>query len=178
MSYTELYKVPAQGEIVEYAEFRNSYRGAWLVWDQMGKQYCGGVSISNMQPVWDLAKSDRVPIDYRIVMASTFDNVMVRRENLPRLVQAIEEYAKTFEAGTLLEQADKLKELAQDDSCFAVCWNQTSVNCDTWLVRREGLDKYGDPLWEMYDVSRDTGHWFLFDDPRFAECVKVKANAT
>lgn len=171
MSYTELYSVPEKGQLGLYAEFHNSHRGAGLVWSEMSNRYLGGFPImGDMQPVWDLCKSSRVPLDYRIVMAATFDKVMVKRAKLPRLIQAIKEYAKCFDPGTLLQQVEKLQELADNPTCYAVCWNQTSVNCDAWAVERPGeVDEYGDPLWEMHDISRDTDHWFLFDDPRFAD---------
>ncbi len=162
MSYTELYKVPAKGEIEFCAEFHNASRGAMLVWMNLGKAYGTWGSILMMRPTWDLHKDSRLPVEYRIVMKVTFDNGMVRRENLPRLIMAIRKYAERFDPGTLLEQAEKLEELAQDESCFAVCWNQTSVNADAWWIPDDHPEK-GDDNWRRYDISRDTGHWFLFD---------------
>jgi len=113
-----------------------------------------------MQPVWDLAEDERVPFELRIVLMSTFDNVMVKRADLPTVATAFEEYWRFFaDGGHLDEQAKKLRELAEDETCYAVCWNQTSVNCDTWRVYDADED---DNRQRFYDMSRDTGHWFLF----------------
>lgn len=164
-----MFKVPESGEIQPIADFKNAFRSAWHVWSEMAEAYCHKDTSQmmldkNLQPVWDLWKRLDVPLDYRIVMAFTFDNVMVRRENLVRLAEAMEAFAKRFGPGTLLEQAQVLQELAVDDTAYAVCWNQTSVNADTWWVRDETLSEDEDEQYRRYDISKDSGHWFLFDE--------------
>jgi len=161
MSYTEMFKVSEAGLVEEVADFHNSWRGAMLVWDNMAYLYLGqhaGLLMARdaIDPVWDLAKRQDIPLAHRIVLMSTFDRVMVRRENLDRVIEAIETYAETFDPGTLLLQVKKLRELRNDRDCQAVCWNQTSECADAWWID-EGEE--GRP----YDTARDTGHWFLFD---------------
>lgn len=172
VSYTTLYKVPESGEIELAGEFHNSHRGAMLVWMLMSEAYLHRpFSLSNdvqsAKPTWNLWKNPDVRLSDRIVMASTFDKIMVKRENIPRLVQAIEDYSRRFDPGTLLKQACILKELASDETCFAVCWNQTSVCADAWYVPGETDDEE----WRPFDLSRDHdyGHWFLFEDHRLKE---------
>ena len=168
MSYTTLYLVPESGEIRTYREYRNAFRSAWLVWDTMSKMYLHKDAIefviSNryddaLQPVWDLWKNPNVPMSHRLVMASTFDRVMVRRKNLTRLADAYDQYSKEVkDPGHILIMADDLRILADDPACFAACWCQTSVSSDIWYVR-ESLEDDS----RLYDVSRDSDHWFLFD---------------
>lgn len=169
MSYTTIYKVPEKGEIENYAEFKNAWRGALNVWTEMAKRYLGMEMLpmfreGGMRPVWDLSEDPEIPENDRIVMASTFDNVMVEREDLPRLVEAYRDFATRFEPGSLLEQAEVLEKLAADPTCFAVCWNQTSVNSDTWMKPEGDPDIEDDYRLRMYDISKDNGHWFLFED--------------
>lgn len=164
MSYTTLYLVPESGSVEDFAEYRNAFRGGYLVWDNMARQYLGepasGFMFSGMQPVWDLAGDEGVPEAHRLVMMSTFDKVMVRRENLVRLAEAFERYSADFEdPGHIPAQAADLRRLAEEPRCFAVCWCQTSVSSDVWYVV-EGEDH------RRYDVSRDSDHWFMFDELR------------
>jgi len=165
MSRTELYRIDALGDVHLEAEFSNAFRGAYLVWQQMCQRYLHQDMIplflrdDRMQEVWDLWKDQTIPLAHRIVMASTFDNVMIRREELPRLIEAIEEYAQVFDPGTLLEQADKLRELAQGGDTIAVCWNATSVCANPWWCSGNDEDDEGRP----YNIYQDTGHRFLFD---------------
>lgn len=165
MSYTTIYKVPERGPIEEYRTFSNSHRGAWTVWVRMQERYLPGHDMygfgarrdDQMQKVWDLAKDTRVPLAHRLTMRSTFDRVMVRREDLLALADAFEQFAADFqEHGSIFEQEMALRELAKDTTCYAVCWNQTSVNGDAWEV--------DDPETEesrMYDVALDSKHWFM-----------------
>ena len=77
MSYTTLYKVTAEGDVEEVEDFRNAFRGAWMVWEQMCKRYLKQDAIflmgspDKMQAVWDLWKDTDVPLDHRIVLMST-----------------------------------------------------------------------------------------------------------
>jgi len=198
MSYTEMYKVDREGNVRHAAEFHNASHGAWLVWKQLCERYLPGKDLvmsliklddGGMQEVWDLWKNPAVSLTHRIVMASTFDRVMVRCENLPRLIEAIEEYVNDFDrphliqpselivypanappppfpdrealpTTTLSAQARKLRELAQDDGVAAVCWNQTSVNCNPWWVYNgDDEEDEGRP----YNINVDENHWFLFE---------------
>lgn len=164
MSYTEMFKVSKGGLVEWIAEFKNAFRGAFLVWNNMAKEYLGqsaGLLMSRdaMGPVWDLAKRKDIPLAHRIVLMATFDKVMVRQENIAGgLIVAVETYAETFDPGTLLIQVKKLRELCNDRDCQAVCWNQTSVCAEAWWVDDDEKEE-GRP----YDITRDTGHWFLFD---------------
>lgn len=166
MSYTTLYLVPIEGEIETYAEFRNSYRSAFLVWSNMSEKYLQKplstiISLNDLNPLqeaWDLWKNPHVLIEDRIVMAATFDKVMVRRTEIPRLIDAILSYITRFDGGNLVDMIDKLRELKDNRVCYAVCWNQTSVS-DVWSIYNEETEES-----RMYDVSRDKNHWFLFDE--------------
>jgi len=169
MSYTTLYLVPIVGEIESYAEFRNSFRSAYLVWHNMSKKYLGmEVPLHDneeMRKVWNLFKTSFIPMEDRIVIASTFDRVMVRRTEIPKLLDAISSYISRFDGGNLVDMVEELQKLAEDRVCYAVCWNQTSVS-DTWYVRDDDEEDS-----RLYDISKDEDHWFLFD-----ELERINAN--
>ena len=101
----------------------------------------------------------------RIVIASTFDRVMVRRTEIPKLLDAISSYISRFDGGNLVDMVEELQKLAEDRVCYAVCWNQTSVS-DTWYVRDDDEEDS-----RLYDISKDEDHWFLFD-----ELERINAN--
>ena len=163
MSYTTLYKVPKKGEIECYQEFRNAFRGGYLIWDNLANEFLGkGASafmLTDMQPIWDLARRAEIPEAYRITLMTTFDNVMVKRRNIPLLIKAFEKYCADFDdPGHIPAQIEALKNVATEKDCFAVCWTQTSVSGDSWRVPDECDET------RTYDVSRDSGHWFLFEE--------------
>ena len=161
MSYTELFYVEKSGDVVWHSEYHNSHRGAGLVWHTMSHMYLfKEPEFFNLQPVWDLWENETVPIEMRIVMASTFDNVMIKRENLTHLVAAFRVYsAMVRDAGNIELQIQNLEKLADDENCLAVCWNQTSVNCGVWSVWIDDEQEY-----RPYNIFKDSKHWFLFEE--------------
>lgn len=166
MSYTEIYKVPAAGEMECIAEIDNAWRGAMHIWCEMALHYLNldyaGLFTYLCKPdspaariLWDLYLCEDIPLAHRITFASTFDKVMVKRDHLPRLIAAFKQFAQDFPPGNILEQAEALQQLIDDPTCVAVCWNHTSVNCDTWRVLEpDGINV------RCYDLNRDTGHYF------------------
>ena len=174
MSYTEMYVVPKEGPVECVSEFQNAHGGAWFVWEALYDAYefregeythQDGV----LERVWDHFKSsDRARFFERVVLGSTFDNVMVKREHWLFLASCMEEFRvkhpRTDKVCSLLDQAAMLKQLYREAPAeiVAVCWNQTSVNGDAWTVY-EPTDDDEEEDTRCYDITRDRGHWFLFD---------------
>jgi hypothetical protein len=109
-------------------------------------------------PVVRLSEDESVPECERIVLAATMDGAVVRRENFPRLREAMLGYCKAYEdPGHYADQANAIDEAFSDESVEAVCWNQTSVNANPWWVY-DGCDKCGSTEMDEgrpYDFGRD-----------------------
>jgi hypothetical protein len=187
MSYTIVHKVPQTGAIATGFDIQNAWLGAMHIWERMYWRYCHvgrhdeyafGMVMTrdldrkdSLKQVWDLAKRSEptilhpftVPLNDRIVLATTFDKVMVKREHLPRLIEAFHAFM-TSHGGTdnMRKQVQAFEKLSKDEECYAVCWTQTSVVADAWMVYEPDEDDH-----RQYDISIDTGHWFLFDDEAF-----------
>jgi hypothetical protein len=112
------------------------------------------------QAVWDLHEDERLPLNDRIVLLTTFDMAMVKTENLPALIEAMEDFATRYEPGSLLEHTDVLRKLAKMPECVAVCWNGTSVSTCLWTVYDDEDDD------RAYNIHTDIGHWFIFEKIR------------
>lgn len=184
MSYTIVHKVPETGGITEGFEIHNAWLGAMHIWESMYWRYVHvgardefsfGMMMTRdldkpngIKRVWDLAKETRVPIDERIVLTTTFDGVMVKREHLPRLAEAFRVFIRSGHDNTsnISLQIQAYDKLALDETCYAVCWTQTSVAGDAWLVYEEDKDDH-----RPYDISRDSKHWFLFNDEMFEKAL-------
>lgn len=180
MSYTEIFKFNKTGNAEPVNEVKNSWRGAMAVWNIMDERYLPSfvpewAKISSMplsekyyrtsdqekiKEIWALADDPKVSEIDKIVLGSTFDNVIVLKENLPLLVKAFRE----FEGNTSLkEQADIIEEALKEDSeLLAISWNQTSVNEDCWR-------NFGGRTEEDEDIPYNIltmidRHWELFED--------------
>ncbi len=163
MSYTEIVGFDKSGNAYAQADIKNAFRGAVAIWEIMGKKYCGhGASmwnINEMKEIWNLSDDKKVPIEERIVMFSTLDNCLVKKENFERLINAF----RTFGGETSLkEQADVLEEMLAGEDCIAVGWNQTSVSKNKWL----SFGGYDEEKEEYipYNCISGTEHYWLFDE--------------
>lgn len=110
------------------------------------------------QEIWNLANNTSIAENDRICLCTTFDYVVVKKEYLPRVMEAF----RSFSGETSLpEQADVLNLMYNNENCSAVAWCQTSVASGIW-------SNYDDESDEETPYNLNTGdkHWFLFDDDR------------
>lgn len=111
-----------------------------------------------MKEIWDLYENEKVSVTDRICLGTTFDWVLVKKEDLHYVIEAFRE----FEGETSLkEQADILEKLQEEKELIAVGWNQTSVD-DGWNVLG-GYDEESD-MNLPYNCYIGTNHWWLFDE--------------
>lgn len=154
MSYTEVFGVEPNGDLVSLAECRNSFRGAMWIWMELSKRYLGrnfsilGGGLDELfGTAHKMSKKDRM------ALLTTADNVLVAPEHFEEFAQVLEE----FEPGTenLKQQAAALR-TAQKLRMKAVCWNQTSVNGDAWVVGTD--DDEGEEVDRLFNLDRDLDH--------------------
>ena len=109
--------------------------------------------------IWDLFENESISMDDRIVLGTTLDRVLVRRNEIGKVIHAF----RNFQGITnLKEQTDILSKLMQDESISAVGWNQTSVNADTWMTAGGLSDNDEGRL--PYNYQKQDDHWWLFDE--------------
>jgi len=187
MSYTEIFGFDKEGNAYGQADIRNAHRGAMAIWSILEKRYLPPyrpsyvpshvldkdiesychykpsrsfcMEVEPMRAIWDLVNDKRLKDCEKIALACTFDHVIIKKEDLPKLIDAFKE----FEGETSLrEQANVLAEMFKDENCIAVGFNQTSVNGDTW-VNAGPYDEENEES-NPYNLFKQTEHWFLFKD--------------
>lgn len=174
MSYTEIYKFKQNGDSEFLDETKNAFRGAMAIWEFIEKKYLpkfaplwamGDTSkeysritdLFGVKEIWGVYDSDKISEIDKIVLGSTFDGVIVMKDDIPKLVDAFNNFDGET---TLKEQATLIEEAFEtDDDLIAIGWNQTSVNCNPWLSDEE--DEDGEYL--PYNILRGDKHWNLFE---------------
>jgi len=184
MSCTEVYGFGKDGDASLIGEVQNSFRGAMQIWMFLEKKYLpptkhyriltGGEE--ETQKIWDLVKDERLTETEKIVLLSTFDKVVVKKENFEILIAAFCEFpAET----SLMEQA----KIIHENDVIAVAWNQTSVSSNPWSIWFNYINERDIPLlkkndycfvkeaknileegYRPYNLFEDKGHWFLFEE--------------
>lgn len=159
MSYTEIYGVKKNGEVIFVGETRNAWRGAMHVWDKLCDKYgISGGLFSGFENLWKMADKGILTQAENTVLKSTFDNVVVIKGDIPMLLQAFKEFDNQFPNSSLPEQGEIINdEILNDEDMIGVCWNQTSVNENPWT---DGYDEDEDE--EIpYNVLKGKRHWFI-----------------
>lgn len=161
MSYTEIFKFKEDGNAEMIAEIHNAHRGAMAIWVELGKKYNTPFSLFSPQKVWGL-QNKNIDITDKICLLSTFDNVVIKKENLNRLISAFRDFSGNT---SLKEQADVIEnEFKKHNNLLGIAFNQTSVNGDNW---ESGFGSFDEDNQEYlpYNILEDNDrHWFLFSD--------------
>jgi hypothetical protein len=174
MSYTTIHLVQ-HGGLAKHEDFNNSWGSAMYVWTSLNSKYLAEpgeshtaflFSESKFPLLWKLAIDARLAKTERIVHATTFDRAMVKRENLLDLADRFDEFVELHPPGkyvcSLPQQAESLRRIIGNSiDCVGVCWTQTSVASDVWQVPDESTEES-----RWYDIDRDKGHFFIYDDPK------------
>lgn len=188
MSETRLYAVQDGGDVMLYETFSNANGGAMAVWRTLAEKYLGGVSMlsllmTEMRPVFDLAKKGRLAPWEVVVLLTTYDRVVIPIEHVASVASAFEKFAEEHgpaheERGfafSIPAQATALKKIAEgaeEAGWRGVCWNQMSVGDSLW----EGVVDEGGDGRRPYNIDRDSrGHWFWPEneqDRKDAEAVR------
>ncbi|MHA1137994.1 MAG: hypothetical protein ACTSSE_16055 [Candidatus Thorarchaeota archaeon] len=177
MSYMTLYSVPKEGELKEEKEFHNAHLGAHVIWMMLCDKYIDDeyyLQQSHTPKLWKLSKDERLPVWERIVLMTTYDKVIVKLENLPKVIWAMNKFYEEYKTRYpdkgchLPEHAKELQRIFDEGTAFGVCWNQTSVCDGVWYVY-DTCECCGQDLVEsrLFDMSKEKdstyGAWLLFE---------------
>lgn len=113
-------------------------------------------NLANMRQIWDLFVNEQVSREDKIVLGTTFDRVLVKREDFQCLIDAFESFEGTT---SLSEQSEVIRELLYRADVIAVGWNQNSITQNQWLYDTES----GDGEWIPYNCIENTRHSWLFE---------------
>ena len=178
MSNTEIFGFDKEGNAYLAGEVKNAFRGAMAIWRILEEKYLPPIdneytqaleksfgikysrcsSEDTIQEVWALQNSDKLSIEEKIVLFSTFDKMLVKKEDIPKVINAF----ISFEGETSLkEQAEILQDLLESDNCIAVGWNENSVVIDNWV--NYSYDEENDRA-IPYNCLKQNEHYWLFDE--------------
>lgn len=166
MSSCEVYAIGIDGDVHYYDAARNAWGGAMHIWHTLGEKRLGReLSVfQGYDRVWKLFGTPALQPWENVALGFTFDRVWVRRENLPRLADALAEFwlQHHHPAPTIPALVEIIRRAAADEAVRGLCFNQTSVCSNPWRVR------LGEDEGRPYNFDRDGhgegGHWELFEE--------------
>jgi hypothetical protein len=156
--------VHADGEVLDHREYENSWGYAARIWTALFDMYCKNPAIQydnwmdgeRIKELWKLVYDDRLTEFERHVLASTFDNAVVKKEDFSQLAEKLLKFAaKHYQLG----QVGHLELVASElrtapDGVIAAFWHQTSVAEDPWY------GEFGTNEEKPYNMLKGDKHWF------------------
>ena len=93
------------------------------------------------------------------VFLAFIDNVIVLKENIPNVINAMQQYDEAHPGTSVSKQVDILKNMLEDENTIGVAWQQTTTSDSTWLPEFDDDDNE-----IVYNINEQSKHWNLFDD--------------
>lgn len=161
MSYTTIYNVNPGVSAEPMFELRNAWGSAPLIWGTIQERvlhkdrYSWGLG-AGIDAVCKPWHDTTLPEFVRAVLGMTFDRVYIERQHYKRAAKDIRSFLEwaTQPAGHVNHWptiADKLDELADDESVAAIGFQHTSVSESLWNgPYDEERDDYGPLEWDRY----------------------------
>ena len=172
MSYCSIYIIDKDGSAREYRMFSNSWGGAARIWSALWDHYVRDPNKEydswmhgDQNKLWDLPKSlvQKGCITPAIVLISTFDRAIVKREKLSDFTAALRQFDKQYPvefdtANHLPTWADTIDEIAiKEPECIGIGFFQTSVAEDLWYEEDQDT---GEAI--PYNVLSDNRHFSVY----------------
>ena len=161
MSYSTLYGVNSQNELIELQTYQNSHLACFPAWNYFEQKYFGALPSLTKPKCWDLEKKDMdTPSEY-MVLLSTFDGYIIQKESLPHIISLLKEHEDFIPGLSRLQMfEDALANELYD--CFFI--TATSLadyeKFMTYHFDEEGLEEVSPPtltdeVWDIWEAYQD-----------------------
>ncbi len=159
MSRVTVYIIDPTGNVVPYKEASNAYGCAPVIWSKMSERYLGkDFSFFEPDKIWPIASDPAVDLQDRITMGFTFDSAFVKKENIPRLIEALRSFLRGYgdgSSGTIHIIVSILYECCSRQNDLGVCFRQTSVIENLWQVLLPAKEEYCDREYRPFNILTD-----------------------
>lgn len=160
MSTTEIYAIEKNGDVVPYGSAQNSWLGGMHVWNSLNEKYdLDGNMIFGFDRTWNCFGKGIYEEYEDVVLGSTFDNVIVLKENFDQLLTSFKKYYSVYPNSNFGQQIEVIETMKADENVIGVAWCQTSVADDLWDFC---YDEEQDEV-IPYNIFKGENHGELFD---------------
>lgn len=160
MSYTTAYALWIGERFEEIEDLRNSHGSATVVWGKLFARYVDGSSnypesgyMWRTGELWPLYKRMDIPKSHRAVLAMTYDNAYVSRDNFQRAAADIRAFLRdfTFDPAYVNHWPRIVEIFESQKDAPAIGFRWTSV-CENPFQGpyNEDREDYDPPEWEKY----------------------------
>lgn len=161
MSYMALYMINKDGDAICYEEYANSHGYDPYIWTALCHKHNIGTWFvdENANKLEQLAANPKVPWFERTVLETTFDYAIIRKEDIPKVVSALEKFEEAYHneghVNHIPAVISALQKLA-NENIIGVCFYPTSTIDNPWVLYNGKED-----LSVPYNIFKGTKHHFV-----------------
>lgn len=167
MSSTTIKLIWSNRTIEDVRELSNSHGFAPFIWSSVCEQYLGSSSawLFNDKALWPLWRDERLPLHWRMVLGSTYDQVVIEAKDFLEMAKAYREFVSDVGRRNrechLIAIAYLMEKLAAraNPDLVGMCFHVTSTTSDPWTTWNEELEES-----EPFDFENaEKPAWSLFE---------------
>ena len=169
MSNCQLFIVRRNGDVELFREVGNALGSAFLIWKSLSDKYKLDFKLGENKSTGGVEKlvyNTNTPLFERIALVHTFEGVWVKRENMPALINALEDFVALNLSpnlgSTLQGMTTALRQAFLLQDVIGVALNQTSGSKPFWFIPT--TDGVPATSFRVYNMTKDTGHFELFEE--------------
>jgi hypothetical protein len=137
MTDTYIYGITTNGDFERYKKITDPQLGALNLWNFIAKKYFGD-SISSLirdeseELIWNIINYNHMPIDEKILLASTFDGAYLHVSNLPDFALAVQTLSERGMVGNFEEHVQSIADIFESGDSEMIVWDHNPAHEFYW----------------------------------------------
>ena len=156
MSYSTLYGVNSNNELIELKTYQNSHLACFPAWNYFEKKYFEKYTSLTKPKCWNLDKKDMDSPSEYMTLLSTFDGYIFKKENLHEIISLLKEQKDAIPTLSRLKMFEDALSNETYESFFITATSLADYEVFMTYPDEEDSDNYTPTLTsEVWDIWKE-----------------------
>ena len=160
MSYSTLYGINSKNELIELKTYKNSHLACFPAWNYFEQKYFNSLPSLTKPKCWSLDKKDMDSPSEYMVLLSTFDGYIFKKENLPEIISLLKEQKDAIPALSRLQMFEDALSNDSYDTFFITATSLADYEDSMTYPDEEESDDYTptltDEVWDLWEAYQES----------------------
>lgn len=160
MSYSTLYGINSKNELIELKTYKNSHLACFPAWNYFEQKYFNSLPSLTKPKCWSLDKKDMDSPSEYMVLLSTFDGYIFKKENLPEIISLLKEQKDAIPALSRLQMFEDSLSNDSYDTFFITATSLADYEDFMTYPDEEESDDYTptltDEVWDLWEAYQES----------------------
>jgi len=160
MSYSTLYGINSKNELIELKTYKNSHLACFPAWNYFEQKYFNSLPSLTKPKCWSLDKKDMDSPSEYMVLLSTFDGYIFKKENLPEIISLLKEQKDAIPALSRLQMFEDALSNDSYDTFFITATSLADYEDFMTYPDEEESDDYTptltDEVWDLWEAYQES----------------------